>query len=161
MESAYNINHKGPGVDPNCATKCGPMNVSCCSFSDQQVADCTLEGADTCDRGGEPHDGILEVGHHLNGKLNIVKQYPYTSGKTGKLSKCSPKANAVDTGVTDYMNITSGDEEAVKEALYAYGVISIGIDASSITFQFYSSGVYNDLKCVSYRLKWCKCITEC
>merc|ERR1719473_51145 len=55
MESAYNIHHKGSAVDPACSgTTCGPQNASCCVFSDQEVADCTLGGADTCDKGGEP-----------------------------------------------------------------------------------------------------------
>jgi hypothetical protein len=31
--------------------------------------------------------------------LNTEKQYPYVSGQSGKLTKCSPKLDGVATGV--------------------------------------------------------------
>ena len=96
--------------------------------------------------GGEPHDGILQIVSN-NGEINTDSQYPYVSGKTGKLSKCSPRPNPVQTGITGYANITSGDEDALAQATYSHASISVGIDASSFGFQLYAGGVYNDDKC--------------
>jgi hypothetical protein len=45
-----------------------------------------------------------------------------------------------------YKNVTQFDENALKAAAYAT-VISVAIDASSIWFQLYSSGVYNQADC--------------
>ena len=121
MEGLYNLRHKGT-PDAACDTsKCLPAahqnydhssdnkfyqkngnttGLACCTFSEQAIADCTLGGADTCQKGGEPHDGVLLVTSKFNGVLNTEGQYPYTSGHTGKLSRCSPKAGGVTTGIT-------------------------------------------------------------
>ena len=41
------------------------------------------------------------------------------SGKSGKLSKCTPKSSsAISTGIKGYANITSGDEDALTKAAY-------------------------------------------
>jgi hypothetical protein len=34
---------------------------ACCSFSEQELVDCTNKGTDDCDTGGEMHDGITEI----------------------------------------------------------------------------------------------------
>ncbi len=146
MEAAFNLQNNG-SIPSVCTSVCGKQNISCCSFADQEVADCTLGGADTCDIGGEPHDGIVEIAVNQKGLFNTEAQYPYESGKTGKLTKCAPRANAVATGIKGYANITSGDEDALTKAAFMYPSISVGIDASSFGFQLYSGGVYNDNQC--------------
>lgn len=132
------------------------------SFSEQEVVDCTLHGKDTCNRGGEMHDGITEIAKNHGGKINTEKQYPYT-GKS--LKKCkADDSDAVDAGITGYGSVSSGDEDgvyfsmlftrvftwnlfrilpfycsiaALKAATYAKTVISVGIDASSFDFQVF------------------------
>ena len=147
METAVNLAHSNVSLPAACQTLCGKANKTCCAFSEQQVADCTLGGADTCDLGGEPHDGILNI-VKSGGKMATEAQYPYTSGKSGKLSSCKKVSSGwVDTGVSGYMNVTSGDEDALMLATYSKGVISVGIDASSFGFQLYDSGVYDDQEC--------------
>lgn len=79
--------------------------------------------------------------------MNTESQYPYTSGRTGKLSKCAAVPGAVTTGITGYTNVTSGDESALVAAVYERATVSVGIDASSILFQFYEKGVYDDKSC--------------
>lgn len=44
--------------------------------------------------------------------------------------------------ITGYVNVTSGDENALKFALINSGPISVAIDASHKTFSFYSNGIY-------------------
>ena len=54
IEAAFNLAHSS-SPPPQCIANCsaaGTTGVRCCSFSDQEVADCTLDGADTC----MPHD---------------------------------------------------------------------------------------------------------
>lgn len=146
MEGAYNLAHSQGSVDSSCTTKCGPNNVTCCSFSEQEVADCTLDGKDTCNKGGEPHDGILDVVGR-QGHVATEANYPYVSGKTQKLTRCKVPSQTVATGITGYVNITSGDEGAMETALQTRPVISVGIDASSFGFQLYDSGIYTDDSC--------------
>lgn len=146
MEGAYNYKHqKQKDLDAACTATCGPKNITCCSFSEQEIVDCTLGGADTCKIGGEPHDGILNVVKRKS-QINTESQYPYTSGG-GEMGTCNPLSNAVDTGITGYANVTSGDESSLAEATYKFPVISVGIDASSFGFQLYDSGVYTDSEC--------------
>jgi len=46
-----------------------------------------------------------------------------------------------------YVNVTSGDTNALKLALVNQGPISISINASPKSFTFYSAGVYSDPVC--------------
>lgn len=81
-----------------------------------QVADCTDGGSDSCNKGGEPHDGILNIVSN-GGVIDTEQQYPYISGNTGKLSKCSVVSNGVATGIKGYQNVTSGNESALAAAV--------------------------------------------
>ena len=49
-----------------------------------------------------------------------------------------------------FVNVTSGDLNALKVALYKYGPISVGIDASHPSLSFYANGVYYEPKCGKY-----------
>lgn len=45
---------------------------------------------------------------------------------------------------TGYQDIPRGDEQALKSASATVGPISVAIDASNQSFQFYSGGVYDE-----------------
>lgn len=49
--------------------------------------------------------------------------------------------------ITGYVNVTSGDPDALKVAVAKHGPISVAIDASRKTFSFYSNGIYYDPEC--------------
>ena len=121
-----------------CNSTCGPSKAACCSFSEQEITDCTNKGKNTCSVGGEMHDGIMEVVQQLGGELAVERAYPYVSGTTKKLTACKPptaKDDVVATGLAGYVNVSSGDEAALLAASAAHGIISVGIDASSFGFQ--------------------------
>ena len=44
----------------------------CCSFSEQELVDCTKKGTYTCDQGGEMHDGITEIVKHHGGASKFL-----------------------------------------------------------------------------------------
>jgi len=153
MEANFNKRHNG-SIPSQCKGPkglCGPHDNPCCSFSEQEIVDCTLNGKDNCKIGGEMHDGWLQVINQQKGVVNTEAQYPYTSGAGGKSpGKCLAKlANGVQTGLKGYANVTHGDEDALKQAVYEQGVIAIAIDAGQGSFQFYSRGVYNEPQCHS------------
>ena len=50
------------------------------------------------------------------------------------------------------MDVPSGDESSLKNSVASEGPISVAIDASHRSFQFYSTGVYYEPLCSSTRL---------
>jgi cathepsin L len=148
MEGAFNIKNNGT-VPSQCASyTCGPNKKPCCSFSEQELVDCTDGGKDTCDTGGDPSDGIMEIAKQMSGEANTEQQYAYT-GKS--LGKCNTVANAVPTGITGAQSVKENDEQALKVASHQT-IVSIGIDASHQSFQLYSHGVYIEPECSSTQL---------
>jgi len=112
------------------------------SLSEQLCVDCVLNGADTCSLGGEMHDCYLQV--IQEGGDETEANYPYTA-TSGNPCQFNPSL-AVATKFTYYSNVTHGDEAALQVASSQH-VISVGIDASSMWFQLYSSGVYDLPSC--------------
>jgi cathepsin L len=58
-------------------------------------------------------------------------------------------SGAEDVGFVD---VQSGSEEKLLEAVASIGPVSVAIDASQPSFQFYSHGVYYDENCSSVNL---------
>ena len=83
-----------------------------------------------------------------NGGIDTEGGYPYEAID----DTC--KFNKKDVGATDkgFVDIPTGDEDALKKALATVGPVSIAIDASHESFQFYSEGVYFEPQCDSQQL---------
>ncbi|DAZ98156.1 TPA: hypothetical protein N0F65_005622 [Lagenidium giganteum] len=110
------------------------------SFSEQELVDCTDGGVDTCNHGGEMSNGFVEIIKNHNGKIDPESVYPYTAVSKGV---CNAKDDQALGHFTSYVNVTSGDEDALKAAVATKSVQSVAIDASSFTFQLYRHGVYS------------------
>lgn len=83
-----------------------------------------------------------------NHGIDTEKSYPYEAED----DKC--RYNPRNSGATDkgFVDIASGNEEKLKEAIATVGPVSIAIDASHESFQFYSEGVYFEPQCSSQEL---------
>lgn len=153
MEGAFNL--KSNGTVPSACGQytCGADNTPCCSFSEQELVDCVNDGQQTCNTGGNPSEGIDYIAKNMGGKANTETEYPYTSGGGVSTGKCRTKeGSGVITGITGFTSVAEGDEAALKEAVYSHSIISIGIDASRSSFQFYGGGVYVEPDCSSTQL---------
>jgi len=111
-------------------------------LSEQQIMDCTENvGNFGCEGGymAESFEGIM-----LEGGIDSETCYPYVGeDETCKFKKTTPCCASM---VQSYFNVTSGDEDALKAAVYKVPVAS-AMDASLTSFQFYSGGVYDDGNC--------------
>ncbi|CAF1253239.1 unnamed protein product [Rotaria sordida] len=63
--------------------------------------------------------------------------------------KCRFKRENVAATDTGFIDIEKGNETALTIAIATVGPISTAMDASQPSFQFYSSGVYDEPKCTS------------
>lgn len=60
---------------------------------------------------------------------------------------CHTKEATIGAKISGYVNVTSGDQAALKIAIAQKGPVAVGIDASHKSFSFYSFGVYYEPQC--------------
>jgi len=113
-------------------------------FSQQALMDCSWGfGNNACD-GGEDFRVYQFMLKH--GGIPTEDSYGPYLGNDGF---CHMNDSNIEIGfqIKGYVNVTSGDLDAMKVALAKHGPLSIGIDASHRSLSFYSSGIYYEPEC--------------
>jgi len=107
------------------------------SLSEQQLIDCsTLYGNNGCS------GGLMESAfeYAIDKGMCSESESPYKS-IGGQCSECNKEAH-----FSGCVNVTPKNQLHLKEAV-ANGPVSVAIEADTLVFQFYKSGVINDVKC--------------
>jgi len=116
-------------------------------LSEQNLMDCsTSYGNQGCD-GGLMDDAFQYI--IANSGIELESDYPYTA-QDGY--SCLYKSKDRGACIQSYQDVPSGDEAALHTAIANIGPVSVAIDASQSSFQFYSGGVYYDPNCSSTQL---------
>jgi cathepsin L len=117
------------------------------SLSEQNLVDCVTTCLG-CDGGDEGPAYRYEIDFQ-SGLWNLESDYPYE----GKKDTCRFASHTGVAPIHGYESPTSGgNETALLIALYNDGVASIGVDTSSIWFQLYSGGIFDNPHCSSTSL---------
>ncbi|XP_043831459.1 procathepsin L-like [Dromiciops gliroides] len=113
------------------------------SLSEQNLIDCSAtEGNQGCKHGfaNQAFEYVKE-----NGGIDTEQSYPYEATD----NKCRYRPDSSVAKVSGFVVIPSGEEEELEMAVAAVGPISVRIDSSHISFQFYQSGIYYEPQCSS------------
>jgi len=115
-------------------------------LSEQYLIDCDRAG------GNDGCDGGWEIGAmSWVKKRGIPPEGGYAAYSATGPNSCGMSSGACGTPgamkVTKVLNIKRRDENALLQALQTYGPCTVAIDASSGSFQSYSSGIYNAGDC--------------
>ncbi|XP_056141933.1 cathepsin K [Lampris incognitus] len=108
-------------------------------LSPQNLVDCVTEN-NGCG-GGYMTNAFNYV--EENGGIDSEEAYPYV----GEDQQCRYNASGMAAQCKGYKEIPEGDERALAVALYKAGPVSVGIDATQSSFQFYVRGIYYDRNC--------------
>jgi len=116
-------------------------------LSEQNLMDCSSSyGNQACD-GGLMDDAFEYI--IANKGIELEVDYPYTA-EDGYSCKYTVKYRGAC--IEAYHDIPSGDETALHTAIAQVGPVSVAIDASHSSFQFYNGGVYDEPNCSSTQL---------
>lgn len=91
-------------------------------------------------------------GGNFNNAFNYIRNngittsaiYPYKGRKT---KPCSYDPETTVASVTGFNWIAIRDEIFLRDYLFSFGPLCLGLDASLFTFQSYRSGIYDDPEC--------------
>ena len=106
------------------------------SLSEQELVDCDVKGEDQGCEGGLMEDAFKFIKH--NRGITTEAYYPYKASN----GKCNIKKEASRIAkITGYQVVPRNSEAALLKAV-AHQPVSVSIDAGSMSFQFYRSGIY-------------------
>ncbi|KAI6652568.1 Cathepsin L [Oopsacas minuta] len=116
------------------------------SMSEQNLLDCSSKyGNQGCS------GGLMDYAFEYikdNGGIDSEDSYPYE----GVENECRYRKEESVATLSSYVDIPSGDEYTLQLAIASQGPVSLAIDASQSSFQFYRSGVYVDKNCSNKEL---------
>jgi C1A family cysteine protease len=108
------------------------------SLSEQNLVDCY--------KGCLPEDPYMAYEYVVqaqNGQFALDSDYPYKAYE----GSCKWDPSKGITKVRAYITIREADEEDLLHTVYSNGPASVMVDGSSLTFQFYTSGVFDEPTC--------------
>jgi len=111
------------------------------SLSEQQLVDCSAKfHNDGCE--GGLMDNAFEYIKSVGG-LSTEESYPYHA----KQGKCHFNKANIGATCTGYVDVKSGDEDSLRDAVASVGPISVAIDATEDKFMLYKDGIFVDTGC--------------
>merc|ERR1719378_840165 len=112
------------------------------SLSEQNLIDCsTAYGNSGCE------GGLMDYAFQYiidNNGIDTEASYPYTA--TGP-NQCEYSVANKAATLVSFHDLPTKNENALQQASATIGPISVGIDASHMSFQMYSGGVYYEPDC--------------
>lgn len=112
------------------------------SLSEQNLVDCSRAyGTYGCSGAwmADAYQYVLD-----NGGIESEANYPYTAQDD---QPCFYDSRRSAAKITGFKFLPAGDEKALADAVATVGPITVTIDASNPSFQFYSSGIYDEPHC--------------
>jgi len=111
------------------------------SLSEQNLVDCSTKYGNNGCEGGLMDNAFQYIKE--NDGIDTEESYPYEAED----EKCKFKSSNVGATDSGFVDIPSGDEDKLKEAVATIGPISVAIDASHASFQMYQEGIYDEEEC--------------
>jgi len=133
MEGAWAIAHSRKG------THAHQPKAALISLSEQQLVDCSSSHGNQGCRGG-----LMDYAFEFvidNGGICSESAYPYTARDGTCKTTCTEQVT-----ISGYSDVTSRSETALMTAV-TKGPVSVAIEADTQVFQFYSSGVLDNVGC--------------